>query len=770
MNTWYLSPILEQFAGPYGMVALLALLLLGAWNISVLFTRIPPARRWTLATLRLMVIVLLIAAMLRPTRVYTDIRPQPAAVVVLIDSSRSMTVKDAFGGRTRWEATRAAVEESNPAIAKLLAVPGHELKVYTFDSQARELQLDHQRIVLADIPRGDLSAYGAALQDVLRLEHNSRLLAVVLIGDGALNTAGVTAVLPQAAARSLAQRGTPLYVVPLGQRVGSQQPADVEIETMPDDIRVFVDNEVTISGTVRVWGYVNRDIPLQLLIAKPGTKPEPAAATVIQARRDGDQLRYELRYTPKEPGEYRATVRAAPQAGEKAVENNELSTYITVLPGGIKVLYLEGEPRAEQRFLRRALAASPDIQVTLKWIRPPRSPKDWPVRSIDGAPVADYFAPGKYDVYILGDLSADALNQDDWARLKQTVERGAGLLMLGGWNTFWPGGYQHTPLVHLVPIEYDEPIDKSVKHRIGEKGDEDYRLSGPQRMRPAEPLGSRHYVMQLAPGASNAAAWRALPPLNGGSRFRGVPQGALVLAESEAGAPLLTAAEPGGRVLAFAGDSTWRWPMHGQAEAHRRFWRQAILWLARKDQAARNDLWIHLDSRRFLAGQRIRFTAGARQADGSPLAAAAIQLKLLGPDGRPHAITPRKLGDEFEGEIAQRLPPGQYMIEATATQATPSLAPARARFLVYDRDLEMTNAMADPALLESLAQATKDQGGKAVVPEELPKLFTELAAIPVKTETEVRVRKTLYDNWYVFALVVGAMCTEWFLRKKWRLV
>lgn len=769
MNSWYLSPILEHFAGPYGVVVLLALLLLGAWVVSVMFTRISPARRLAIGLLRLIVVVLLIAAMLRPTLVFTDIRPQPAAVVVLIDGSRSMSVKDAFGGRTRWEALKTALAESQPALKKLLAVPSYELKVYVFDAEAKELQLDGQRIALDSVPRGDLSAYGTAMQEVLRREHHKRLLAFVLMGDGALNTAGVTSVLPQASARSIAQQGAPLIVVPFGQRVGSEQPPDVEIETMPDDIRVFVKNELTISGTVRVWGFVNRDIPLQLLMEKPGGKPEVVAATVVQARRDGDQLRYEMRYTPSEPGEYRATVRAAPQAGEKATDNNELSTYVTVLPGGLKVLYLEGEPRPEQRFLRRALGASPDIQVTLKWIRPTNRGQ-WPLKTIDGISVADYFTRGKYDVYILGDLDADVFLKEDWAKLKQTVNAGAGLLMLGGWNTFWPGGYQHTPLADIIPIEYDDRFDKSVKHKLGHKGDEDYRLSGPQRMHPADPLGSRHYVMQLAPGAANAAAWRALPPLNGGSRFRGVPQGALVLAENDAGQPLLAAAEPGGRVLAFAGDSTWLWAMHGQAEAHRRFWRQAILWLARKDEAMRSDVWISLDSRRFIAGSRIRFTAGARSAEGSVLSNVKVTLALVLPDGKKRSLTPRQRGEEVEAEITERLPPGQYTIEATATEAGRALGTARARFLVYDKDLEMANSMADPALLESLAEVTKEQGGHSVVPEELPKLFDELAAKPVKTDTQVRVRETLYDRWYVFATVVGAMCLEWFLRKRWRLV
>ena len=87
----------------------------------------------------------------------------------------------------------------------------------------------------------------------------------------------------------------------------------------------------------------------------------------------------------------------------------------------------------------------------------------------------------------------------------------------------------------------------------------------------------------------NAAAWARLPPLEGANRFTGVKPGATILAEADGKEhrPLLVSQEWGsGRVIAFAGDSTWRWVMRGFGSAHKRFWRQIVLWLARKDQMA----------------------------------------------------------------------------------------------------------------------------------------------------------------------------------------
>src|SRR5215207_908478 len=66
----------------------------------------PARRRWTLFTIRLAIFAVLLLAMLRPTLVYSSIKKQPTAIVVLADLSRSMRVADAFGGKTRWQAMK----------------------------------------------------------------------------------------------------------------------------------------------------------------------------------------------------------------------------------------------------------------------------------------------------------------------------------------------------------------------------------------------------------------------------------------------------------------------------------------------------------------------------------------------------------------------------------------------------------------------------------------------------------------------------------------
>ena len=81
-----------------------------------------------------------------------------------------------------------------------------------------------------------------------------------------------------------------------------------------------------------------------------------------------------LRHTPRTPGEYKVTLRVEPREGELVTTNNEVSTFVTVRAGGINVLYLVGAkrigggPGQEQRFVRAALAQSPDIVVERRLI------------------------------------------------------------------------------------------------------------------------------------------------------------------------------------------------------------------------------------------------------------------------------------------------------------------------------------------------------------------------------------------------------------------
>src|ERR1700690_3639183 len=108
MSGWYFNPV-----GGYGLVVLCAAVLL----VALLLTsrdlrRLLPQRRWTLVALRVAVFLLVIAAMLRPTRVFTEIRQRPATLVVLADRSKSMQTADSLNDQSRWEALCNTIKQS----------------------------------------------------------------------------------------------------------------------------------------------------------------------------------------------------------------------------------------------------------------------------------------------------------------------------------------------------------------------------------------------------------------------------------------------------------------------------------------------------------------------------------------------------------------------------------------------------------------------------------------------------------------------------------
>jgi uncharacterized membrane protein len=745
-----LNPVFDS----YLLVAVVALLLIGlAWWASA--GRIIGGRRAALVALRLGVILLLILAMLRPTLVYTRTTKQAATLVVLADQSRSMTVPDELGNQTRWQSLGATLDKSAEELEKLSRQ--FELKAYGFDAELHELPVERGRIVLPEKPVGEQTAIGAALEDVLRREAGKRLLGVVLLSDGAQRAVAPRDLPPQTAAVRMRRAGCRLFAVPFGQSRGRGEARDVAVKELLVDPSVFVKNELSIGGQVRVDGYANVEIPVEALFETSPGKMQVVAQGRVKATADGQLLAIRLGYVPQVPGEFKLTLRAVEQPGELIVTNNELSTFVNVLKGGLNVLYIEGGLRIEQRFLRRALDSSPEMKVD--YVRlDPRRPQDRP------PDMAERFKAGKYDVYILGDVDSTAFEDGELAKLTECIGRGSGLLALGGRQSFGPGGYGATPLASVLPLG----MDRLERQQLDEPMRSDLHWPGPLRMQPTV-LGLRHFALTLAGSrAENEALWAKLPPLDGANKLHDLAPGAVVLAEAGPDRPLLVAHNFGeGRVLAFAGDSTWRWAMHGFDAAHKRFWRQIVLWLAHKDQSREGSVWVLPAKRRFAPFERVEFAAGANSPDDEPIAGADFQAEVVMPDGTRRRVALARQGDSVTGAFREANQPGDYAIEITATHKGQALGTARARFLVFRQDLELDNASADAGLLASLAAATN---GKSIPGEELPTLVRQLAEDTAHLEVQEQTKKTFWDTWTMLLVLVGLLTVEWYLRKRWGLV
>ena len=786
-----LQPVVSMMVVVLVTAALLGLLFVRPRHVQLL------KRQWAaLIGLRLAVVLLMLFALLRPSLIYTRVEPVVASLVMLIDSSRSMQVSDSLGNKPRWESVKQLLDSS----ASDLATISKKLTVaaYEFDSQSRKLAIENGKIGLSAAANGDESAVGAAIGEAVEHETNKRVLATLLLSDGAQRAIAPRDLPPQVAARRLSAENIPLYTFTFG-KPGGRERADLSLDDLVTNETIFTDTPTEVRARLTANGYANQRTKVQLLW-ETDRGMEVVDAAQVDTGAEGAAVPVVLRYTPRKAGEYKVTLRVEPREGELVTTNNEASTFVTVRAGGINVLYLVGAkrigggPGAEQRFVRAALAHSPDIVVERRLINYEpmgvdisdvigRAPGGKPAAGAgagSGDPQTTASSPP--DVIIIDDVDVQGLSAASWQAIAERVRKGMGLIMLGGYHSYGPGGFRESPLADVLPIN----IGPAQRQAFGDPLREDVHLKGPLKMRPAEPLGVRHPIMQLEGAEAGGqrsgvkvnespGVWAQLPPLDGANAFarNELKPNAQVLAETDDPQrhPLLVAGQSGdGRVLAFAGDSTWHWQMGGFGEAHRRFWRQCVLWLAKKDEQTEGRVWIRLAGRRVVRGGKVEFNFGAENAQGEPIESAQFDVTVQTPDGRAEQVRPAKNGAEWAATFRQTTKPGDYRITVKAKNATEELGTAEARFLVPNQDLELDRPAAEPSLMAQLAETTKAAGGAALAPEELPELLKRLAEKPPELKQEVIAKVTYWDTWPFFLIFVGLIGTEWFLRKRWGLV
>ncbi|HJN11855.1 MAG TPA: glutamine amidotransferase [Pirellulaceae bacterium] len=753
MTQWNCNPILNS----YPLVALMTLGLIALLSVGPNYKQLPRIRRAVLTGLRLAVILLLLIAMLRPTLVSTSRQAQSGVLVILFDQSRSMQLPGATGSDTRWQSQQAALKSIEVDLRELS--DRLQVKLYAYDQQLHPIEFGAGGIVFPTTPTGDQTDLGTTLHEAVQRELGQRVVGIIVLGDGA-QTAFAPQVEVQQAARNIARMQYPLYAVAFGPAGNSAQARDVVLENLPEQYTVFVKNELNIKGSLRVRGYVNQAIPVSLIVEDPAGNKRVLGPQQVTARTEGEQIPVATAFSPDRPGQYKVTLRAADQPGELVTRNNELSAFVTVLEGGLRVLYLYGDLLGEQRLLRRSLDASADIQLEDVYVNSSKPGRD--------AVVSAALRFADFDVLLIENIDATVLGAENNKTIQTLVEQGKGLMMLGGFNSFGPGGYQKTPMADMLPIT----MGRFERQDLGptEPISRDLHIWGDLKMRPT----GDHPVTRLATGDKNIQIWNSLPPLKGANKVGVKPTGR-VLADTPGGVPLLVSGAYGrGRVLAFAGNSTIRWWQFGRQSEHRRFWRQAILWLASREDLAKHDVWIKLDQRRYNPSSRISFVAGATAPTGEVITDAEFKAEIVAQDGTRQPVSLTTDDDQFIGAVDAMTAPGDYLVELSVTRAGAAIGAARTTFQILDRDVELSNPATDYPLMARIANLTKEAGGEPIAPEQLPALMKKLKDRRDELEIDVQAKwqlgDTAQDAWAMLLLLVGFLTGEWFLRKKWGLV
>ena len=257
------------------------------------------------------------------------------------------------------------------------------------------------------------------------------------------------------------------------------------------------------------------------------------------------------------------------------------------------------------------------------------------------------------------------------------------------------------------------------------------------------------FLMLDSDDAKNRALWKQFDELDGMAYLGGVRQGSTELAVGSNKVPILVGGEPGGRVLVFGGDTTWKaWRgTPDAAAAFDRFWKHTFLWLAHQDQAG-GDLWVKLDRRSVQAASpgRVYFSFGLHGKSGLDAKDASYTYKVLGPDGTPVNLP---VGVENPGRASIPSPsaPGEYRLQVAGKGADPAggeVAGTRtARFVVTSEDVEKLHTAANHALLLQIATAS----GGQFFPADERLLLNYLAELKGQTRSETHARAVRWPDW-----------------------
>jgi uncharacterized membrane protein len=706
--------------------------------------------RWLALGLRVAAVVLCLAAAARPSLVVMQKVKQTAAIVFLLDDSSSMGIADEANGRTRFEAARKALDEGVAAVGKLGVKI--DTKTFRFNERLHEFQPNDNTP-----PTGTATALGTALDAAVKETEGTKLVSIVVLSDGN-NNAGPA---PLQVASRLKTRGVPVLAVGYGKEGAGDASRDLIARDLVAGPLVFVKNEPAIRGTVVARGFPDKEIEVGLYVEDEKT---PVATKRIKPKGGNAVIPItDLKWIPQRPGETKLTLKVKPVEGELVPTNNEISTYVTVQSGGLAVLYLAGPGTVwETKFLIRALDAAPEIQAKTVVLRQPVA--------LDPTILPDEeLAPGKYDVIILGDVPASFFTPLQLQAMRACVQRGAGLMMLGGRSSFGAGGWAGTPVADVLPTEIG-PNDGQIEPPEGQ---------GVQAV--PNQTAMENYVVRLGPTVSDSLRiWTELPPIPGANRLGRPKATAQILATIGDGEPLMVAQDlPPGRVLAFGGE-TWPWARLSDLTqtAHKKFWRQAILWLAHKEDAGSNEVKLALDRRRVAVGQKLDLTITARDAKGEPITDARFQttIEAVTPPGggaapKAEPVEVFNQGTEWRGSHFVTGKPGEYRVTTVGTRNGEEIGRASARFLAFQDDRELENPAADFALLRQLmeitggAQLAKTRGQTTLTPEGLAAAIRSIDAETV-TDTVRQKEVRLWDNWPFLLIFTALLTIEWWLRKR----
>ena len=749
-----------------------------------------PRYRFLLIAMRISAASVLLCCLLAPVIIEKkDITP-PTHLSILVDTSKSMNLVDASMRDTsvsRLSQVNQLLFDGQKRFLQALR-DRFEVHLYPFDTglhQSTALPQDLDAEILPQFePNGALTDIGAAIREAAAAWKGQNTAGMLLVTDGGHNSG-------QFPLEDITGLGVPVYTIGVGSL---EPPKDIQIQHIDYTPVAYTNHESIIRVTVGQAGYTGKTARLSLremtrktlvdtatLTFNKPQNPTSASATTKQV--------VELKLTPQVEGNFQYTVELPVLDGELTEANNQKTFSVKVVKAKLNVFYLEGRPRWEYTYLKRALQRDSDIEATCAILLRNRSKRLPPANSVlnrfDGyypqtTPASEtsrfpetQMQLSKYDALILGDLGSEHLTAVQQRAIVDFVEvEGKPIIFLPSRRMLGMNGLRNTELAQLLPIEI--PRNGCRRH------DTEFIVQ-------PTASGMFHPMLQLTDTQQNQASalvsnntnlWQNMPALPrsfSGFRLRG---GAVPLMESGKGAPILILQRTGlGKSLLIAAEGLWNWDFGVNTfkdtryqDIYSQFWAQVIRWMATNT----DDEKLHLttDANSYAIGDTATVTAYLySEAYRATQTDATVQLEVVPPEGAPFQLQIRGIterttetatdtGNLYSTQFSL-LQNGTYRIRATARTTNQTLGEDQIDIHVHPQLAELEAPQLNEDLLKKLASET---GGAYFAMKDAESLPENVAK--VQNQVFVDAERELWSHPLILIMVVGLLGTEWFLRKR----
>ena len=735
-----LSPV----AGSYAALVVAA--------AAILFVLLTYKRASRLAAIRIALIALVAFCLMRPVLVVKAAVPQQNFLAVLIDDSRSMQIEDHTDAspntaqrRPRGEFAKQEFADRNAGLLKTLS-DKFVVRTFRFSSQPARMASTSE-LTLGGIE----TRLGAALDGARQELAGLPLAGMVLISDGADTTDAALS----DAVLSLKAAALPVFTIGVGQ---DQLERDIQVDRVSSPRQALKGTSLLIDVVIRQTGYSGETVSLDV-----EDEGRIVGTQQVKLPADGEPVSARVRVMAADAGPRLLTFKVSPRNGETITQNNKRDALINVVDRAERILYYEGQPRPEMKFLRRAVEGDKNLHlVTL--VRTAESKYfrfgiDDPEHLAGGFPRTreELFA---YRGLILGSVEASAFTGDQLRMIAEFVEkRGGGLIMLGGPRAFSEGGFAGTPVADVLPVV----LDRAAKTASGEQ------ITAHLQVRSTR-AGDGHAVTQIAANEeASTKRWPELPTLTTVNPIRSIKPGATVLLSGEDDRRrdfvVLASQRYGrGKAIAQTVQDSWLWQMSAKMtledQTHENYWRQMLRWQV---DGVPDAVDVHTVAERVGPGETMTIIADVVDKTFLELNDAKVVAHVRRPSGTIEDVPMQWTGEqdgEYRGTLVTK-EEGLYVTEVEATRGQTAVGRGVTQVRVVPSDAEYFDATMQAARLTRIAEETGGKFYKANAATGLAE-DVQYSGRGVTTIEE----RELWHMPIILIALLGLMFAEWALRRR----